>query len=265
MAVRVRLYRFYWWLEQRIVPGHTSSQYVYWRELKQNLCEAAVWLDLGCGRQLFTEWMAAEQQGMIRRSKQLVGIDLNRASLLRHEGLRDRVEGGLERLPFRDAAFDLVTANMVVEHLRDAREILQEIRRVLKPGGLFIFHTPNYLNFAIFGASLIPQALKNRLVRFFEGRKEEDVFPTFYRMNTPKAIRRVGAAVGFSVERLTLTDTSALTVILGPIVVLELMWIRLCRLEGLRNLRSNIVAVLRNSPASGISATSAPDPGFRYE
>jgi ubiquinone/menaquinone biosynthesis C-methylase UbiE len=252
MSVRVRLYRFYWWLEQRIVPGHTSSQYVYWRELKQNLPEAAVWLDLGCGRQLFAEWMATEQQEMIRHSKQLVGIDLNRASLLRHEGLRDRVEGGLERLPFRDGAFDLVTANMVVEHLRDAPEILQEIRRVLKPGGLFIFHTPNHLNFTMFGASLIPQALKNRLVWFFERRKEEDVFPTFYRMNTPKAIQRVGAAVGFSVERLTLTDTSAMTVILGPIVILELLWIRLCRLEGLRNLRSNIIAVLRNSPTSGI-------------
>ncbi|HEY6346653.1 MAG TPA: class I SAM-dependent methyltransferase [Bryobacteraceae bacterium] len=252
MSVRVRLYRFYWWLEKRIVPGHASSQYVYWRELKQNLCEAAVWLDLGCGRHLFTEWMTAEQQEMIRRSKQLVGIDLNRASLLRHEGLRDRVEGSLERLPFRDGAFDLVTANMVVEHLRDAHEILHEIRRVLKPGGLFIFHTPNYLNFAIFGASLVPQALKNRLVRLFEKRREEDVFPTFYRMNTPKAIRHVGAEVGFSVVRLTLTDTSALTVILGPIVILELLWIRLCRREGLRNLRSNIVAVLRNSPASGI-------------
>jgi ubiquinone/menaquinone biosynthesis C-methylase UbiE len=252
MSMRLRLYRFYWWLEKRIVPGHASSQYVYWRELKQNLPEAAVWLDLGCGRQLFTEWMAAEQQEMIRRSKQLVGIDLNRVSLLRHEGLRDRVEGSLERLPFRDGAFDLVTANMVVEHLRDAREILQEIRRVLKPGGLFIFHTPNYLNFKISGASLVPQALKNRLVWFIEERKEEDIFPTFYRMNTPKAIRRVGAAVGFSVERLTLTDTSALTVILGPIVILELLWIRLCRLEGLRNLRSNIIAVLKNSPASGI-------------
>jgi ubiquinone/menaquinone biosynthesis C-methylase UbiE len=252
MSVRARLYRFYWWIEKRIVPGHASSQYVYWRELKQNLPEAAVWLDLGCGRQLFAEWMAAEQQEMIRRSKQLVGIDLNRASLLRHEGLRDRVEGSLEGLPFRDGAFDLVTANMVVEHLRDVHGVLQEIRRVLKPGGLFIFHTPNYLNFAIFGASLVPQALKNRLIWFFEKRKEEDVFPTFYRMNTRKAIRRAGAAVGFSVVCLTLTDTSALTVILGPIVVLELLWIRLCRVKGLRNLRSNIVAVLRNSPGSGI-------------
>lgn len=257
MSVRVRLFRFYWWLEKRIVPGHASSQYVYWRELRQNLSEAAVWLDLGCGRQLFTEWMVAEQQEMIRRSKQLVGIDLNRASLLRHEGLRDRVEGSLERLPFRDGAFDLVTANMVVEHLRDAPEILQEIRRVLKPGGLFIFHTPNYLNFSIFGASLVPQPLKNRLVRFFEERKEEDVFPTFYRMNTPKAIQRLSAAVGFSVVRLTLTDTSALTVILGPIVVLELLWIRLCRLRGLRNLRSNIVAVLRNPPGSGVPSRAS--------
>ncbi len=189
--------------------------------------------------------MTAEQSEMIGRSKQLVGIDLDRPSLTRHEGLRHRVEGNLERLPFRDGAFDLVTANMVVEHWLDVHKILQEIRRVLKPGGLFIFHTPNFLNPMIFTASLVPQAMKNRLVWFFEEREGEDVFPTFYRMNTPGAVRGASVGAGLPVEDLTLTYTTPLTPMLGPVVILELLWIRLCRLDALRNLRSNIVAVLR--------------------
>jgi SAM-dependent methyltransferase len=239
------LYRFYWWLEERIVPGHASSQYAYYRQLKHHLPEAPVWLDLGCGRRLFTDWMTAEQSEMIQCAKQLVGIDMDRPNLLRHD-LSDRVEGDLERLPFRSEAFDLVTANMVVEHWREAHKILSEIRRVLKPGGIFIFHTPNFFNPVIFGASLLPQALKEQLARFFEERNAGDVFPTFYRMNTPGAIRRASAAASLSVVNLTLTYTSALTPILGPIVIFELLWIRLCRLDMLKNVRSNIVAVLRN-------------------
>ncbi|MBI2745591.1 MAG: class I SAM-dependent methyltransferase [Burkholderiales bacterium] len=42
-------------------------------------------------------------------------------------------------LPFEDASFDLVVSFGVLEHVRDDRCSLKEIRRVLKPGGLFFF------------------------------------------------------------------------------------------------------------------------------
>jgi len=245
--MRDRLYSFYWRLEQKIVPGNTSTQNIYFRELKRFLPEMPVWLDLGCGHQLFAEWMTAEQAEMVGRSKQLVGIDLDRAGLSKHAGLRDKVEGSLERLPFRDGAFDLVTANMVVEHLRDPGQILKEIRRILKPGGLFIFHTPNYLNIKVFGAALVPGWVKNGLIRFFEGRQEADIFKTFYQMNTPGRVRRLCARAGFELASLTLTDGSAMTVMLGPIVIVELLLIKLCRLDGLKNTRSNMIAVLRKA------------------
>jgi SAM-dependent methyltransferase len=46
-------------------------------------------------------------------------------------------------LPFPDDSFDLVTSFQVVEHVLDPVPYLQEIRRVLRPGGIAILTTPN--------------------------------------------------------------------------------------------------------------------------
>ena len=51
-------------------------------------------------------------------------------------------------LPHPDAAFDLVVAFEVIEHLRDWQEFLLEVRRVLAPTGQFIVSTPNKLYYA---------------------------------------------------------------------------------------------------------------------
>lgn len=51
--------------------------------------------------------------------------------------------GYLEQARFPDAAFDAVTLIEIVEHLRDARALLQECARILKPGGVMLVTTPN--------------------------------------------------------------------------------------------------------------------------
>ena len=46
-------------------------------------------------------------------------------------------------LPFADASFDTVLSFQVIEHVSDTNPYLSEIRRVLKPGGVFICATPD--------------------------------------------------------------------------------------------------------------------------
>ena len=243
-SLRRLLYRVYWKAQSALVPELTSSQYCYYEKLLSIIADQ-VWLDLGCGHQVFADWMSTEQSEIVALCRTAYGIDLDWAGLKGHPGIRNKVFGDLSYLPFGTASMDVVSANMVAEHLADPEAILREIHRVLKPSGAFIFHTPNYHGWAIQIASRIPDLIKKKLVWFLERRREEDVFHTYYRMNTPAAISELAANAGFLVEDLTMVSSSAATVMLGPVALIELLYIRYLRHPERAKFRSNIVAILR--------------------
>jgi len=53
-----------------------------------------------------------------------------------------KVKMDIHRMPFGDSSFDVVLCNHVLEHVTDDITALQEIRRVLKPGGFAILQVP---------------------------------------------------------------------------------------------------------------------------
>ena len=53
------------------------------------------------------------------------------------------VVGDVERLPFRDGAFDAVVCDDTIEHLPDDAEGMRQLRRVTAPGGTVVVATPN--------------------------------------------------------------------------------------------------------------------------
>jgi hypothetical protein len=56
--------------------------------------------------------------------------------------------GDARQLPFKAAAFDLLVAFEVIEHLHDWSRLLEEARRLLAPGGQFVVSTPNRVYYA---------------------------------------------------------------------------------------------------------------------
>jgi hypothetical protein len=75
------------------------------------------------------------------------------------------------------------------------------VRRVLRPGGHFVFLTPNVRN-PLMLANRIGKALpglQKRLVPMFYGRAEADTFPVQYRANTVEAIRAHAQTSGLEV------------------------------------------------------------------
>src|SRR5262245_51774390 len=49
-------------------------------------------------------------------------------------------------LPFRRASFDAVDLVEVIEHIENQAQLVREMSRVLKPGGVLLLSTPNVLN-----------------------------------------------------------------------------------------------------------------------
>lgn len=246
--MRKTLYKSYFTVQGIIAPGLENSQFAYKNAISFYLNCDTRWLDLGCGHQLLPEWMPSarkEQAALVRRAKILVGIDVDTPSLRRNKVCRNLVGGNIELLPFANETFDVVTANMVVEHVRDPDALLAEVNRVLRPKGIFLFHTPNLWGYTTLAACMLPRFAKTWLSQFLQNRSEEDVFPTYYRMNTPRAVQRVARRHSFAVLKLDLMESSAQTIMLGPVVVLELLLIRALRLRLFRKFRTNTIAILQ--------------------
>ncbi|TLD71803.1 3-demethylubiquinone-9 3-O-methyltransferase [Phragmitibacter flavus] len=100
-------------------------------------------LEVGSGGGILTEEIAG--MGFIT-----TGIDPSENSVAvardhaQQSGLDIRYDvGSGEALPYADASFDVVFCCDVLEHVTDLPKVIEEITRVLKPGGVFAFDTIN--------------------------------------------------------------------------------------------------------------------------
>src|SRR5262249_17746430 len=158
---------------------------MYERFVSQHISGQTAWLDAGCGKHILPMWRVEAERALVNTAKLAVGCDIDETSLRHHATLTRRFVANLEHLPLRSESVDLVTCNMVVEHLDRPREAFAEFARVLRVGGRLIVHTPNAYSHFVLGARLVPRGPKLRLVRALDGRPADDVFPTRYRANTP--------------------------------------------------------------------------------
>jgi ubiquinone/menaquinone biosynthesis C-methylase UbiE len=237
-----RLRKLYWWLENLITPGAESSQYVYERSLRKRVSSSTIWLDAGCGTSVMPLWIRG-QFDLVGMAKVVFGMDPLLNSLQSNKQIMHRVAGKLEDLPFSNESLNLVSANMVMEHVESPARVLGEIQRVLMRGGCFVFHTPNRRHYLIFAASLMPQWFKDRMVKSTESRTP---FKAFYRFNTIDQIKRLADSSGLVIDELQCTDTSSISgIYFGPFLILMLLYARLLRLKRLNKYRSNLIVVLR--------------------
>ena len=84
--------------------------------------------------------------------------------------------------PFKDNEFDVILLSNVIEHIKDTKKLLKELKRILKPGGLLYIQFPPYLGFfgghIYFKSISLPKPARNFLIRAFNLESElEEIEP----------------------------------------------------------------------------------------
>lgn len=120
--------------------NYTHAPLTNWGLKLVNVQDGWTMLDVGCGGG-FTI------RRLLKRSKdaQVYGIDISEESVIKARQVNAEVldkqvyvtQGSAEQLPYNDEMFDLVTAVETVYFWPNLPDCLQEVRRVLKPGGKF--------------------------------------------------------------------------------------------------------------------------------
>lgn len=153
-------------------------------------------LDLGCGA---NRDLASYRSASV----EVWGTDFEAHPALEYPQWFRRL-GSDGALPFDDASFDVIFANMVLEHVCHPQRFLNEVYRVLRPGGRFIAHTisgDHYVTAIRRIVGVLPHTINQELVRLLYGRNCEDTFPTVYRLNTRTQLQRVCRLTGLELER----------------------------------------------------------------
>lgn len=179
---------------KQMKAGYRPALEVY-KDMISGLVNAGTMLlDAGCGEGGLT----TDYQG---QAKQVVGVDRYLMPIRETIHLEQIADADLGALPFPDQTFTVITSSWVLEHLQNPARVFGEITRVLKPGGHFIFITPNAYNYLIWARRLIPNKVSTPVVDKIYKRGEDYIFPTFYRANTRRAIDSYLMPLGYQCQR----------------------------------------------------------------
>ena len=160
-------------------------------------------IEAGCGARAHLSYPAGAR---------VLGVDILRAQLRRHDAAFRLAQGDVTALPVATASADRVVCWDVLEHLPAPQLAIAEIARVLRPGGMAVVALPNVLSLKGLVTRLTPwwfhvwvyrPVLGDRSV----GTDESDQFPTALRfVLRPSAFRRLARTHGLSVDALHLYE-----------------------------------------------------------
>lgn len=162
------------------------------------------WLDAGTGSRILQEDMDDLENWLVQHSGMTVGMDVY---VTAHLNIRTLVRGSLYELPFADSSFDLVTCNVVMEHLEQPGKALAEISRVLVSGGAVIVNTPNLWNYGVLAnavlSKILPERFRLGLVKASDSREPKDIFPVRYRANSMRRLSKLFSGCGLKLHKAT--------------------------------------------------------------
>ena len=239
-----------------VLPDLIWNQEIYGNVIRRHVNQTTKWLDVGCGWRMLGEDLEPLESDLVTTAGTVVGCDMDFHSVSKHRNIRKLVLASAQALPFREGSFDLVTCNMVVEHLSDPTQSFAQMARMLSPGGRLILHTPNLWNYAVFMnytlGRLVPRNFLLWLIKLADNRDKNDVFITFYRANTTARLTEICGKMGFQEEfRRILTPPQPFFNFFAPLAFIQILFMRLCLSSRFfRRFGSTILMVFKYAPAN---------------
>lgn len=151
-------------------------------------------LDLGAGRAAWFDDDTCKIRKEVRllqgKAHHVIAADIDTA-VLANKASDQQILIKNESLGLKKESIDLIVADYVLEHIDDPEGFFEQINFVLKHGGWFCARTPHKYSYVALFASLIKNSKHVKVLSKVQpDRKEIDVFPTKYKLNTMKAIRK---------------------------------------------------------------------------
>ncbi len=227
-------------LEARFYPAYKSEDDVFREMLERCPVEGKVVLDAGCGSGRF-------EHDLKSRARTVIGIDLT-PDIADNKWVAHRLLGSLYQLPLADESVSFVVCKYVLEHLQEPEAAFAEVARVLEPGGYFLIHTPNRFHYVPVIASLLPHSMHEK-INAARGRAQSDTFPTVYRANSLRRIRRLARDAGLEVVELRTLESKPNYLVFSRLAYLVgVAYERIVnRFNILSPLRVNIFGLLRKA------------------
>lgn len=140
----------------------------------------------------------------------VIGLDISRRQLIRHNGVSARVVGDVQDLPFLSQWADLVVCWEVLEHVSDPACAFDELARIIRPGGALVLAVPHVWSIKGLVTKLTPHSFHVWFYRHVLGKPtagQDDTAPfpvTRSWMIAPHKVRQLATAHGLELvfERL---------------------------------------------------------------
>ncbi|HEC67089.1 MAG TPA: class I SAM-dependent methyltransferase, partial [bacterium] len=164
-------------LYKKMNKNWNDSVSLYKAEIAPLINKNMVVLEAGCGfSNLFTD--------QYEKAKKVIGVDISQEYLNANTTLEHKVLAPLEDMPqIPTGSIDLVVSSWVLEHIQNSQKAFSEISRVLKPGGKFVFLTPNEFNYVVIINKILPVTLRNKLSKKLTENLTVDPMPATYQAN----------------------------------------------------------------------------------
>lgn len=180
-------------------------------------------LDIGCGCGIGRE---VGYQWVIRHHTQdLWGIEPD-DGIRPAESLFDHFQQALlETADLPVESFDVAYSSMVMEHVADPENFFASLHRCLKPGGVYLFATPNAWSFVPWLTKVSHQlGIDELIIRVLRGKQqvEEYHYPVQFRCNTAKQLNALARASGFAPPQYAFVEgTGSYSYLRGPLRLLK--------------------------------------------